>query len=50
MGKTVLLEKIEECRHEMIALSDSHELTSEAVIASSIKLDNLINEYQNYAQ
>lgn len=49
MEKYQLLEKIEECRHEMISLSRSHELTSEAVIASSVKLDNLINDYQNHA-
>lgn len=49
MEKDQLLEKIEECRHEMILLSQSYELTSEAVIATSVKLDNLINDYQNYA-
>ncbi|MEC5425820.1 aspartyl-phosphate phosphatase Spo0E family protein [Virgibacillus sp. C22-A2] len=50
MGKSVLLEKIEECRKEMITLSHSHALTSEAVISSSLKLDRLINEYQNQVQ
>ncbi|MFC2947422.1 Spo0E family sporulation regulatory protein-aspartic acid phosphatase [Virgibacillus sediminis] len=49
MSKSVLLEKIEECRKEMISLSDTHDLTSEVVVASSTKLDKLINEYQNYA-
>ncbi|MBY7141844.1 aspartyl-phosphate phosphatase Spo0E family protein [Virgibacillus sp. NKC19-3] len=49
MEKVQLLEKIEECRHEMILLTQSHELTSETVIATSEKLDNLINDYQNYA-
>ncbi|WP_085993611.1 aspartyl-phosphate phosphatase Spo0E family protein [Oceanobacillus senegalensis] len=48
MTKSVLLEKIEECREEMILLSDSHDLTSEAVISSSMKLDELINEYQRF--
>ena len=48
MSKLVLLKKIEACRHEMISLGDYHELTSETVIASSTKLDQLINEYQNY--
>ncbi|WP_010652200.1 aspartyl-phosphate phosphatase Spo0E family protein [Oceanobacillus massiliensis] len=41
-----LIEKIEECREEMISLSCTNDLTSEAVIASSVKLDELINEYQ----
>ncbi|MFC3041754.1 Spo0E family sporulation regulatory protein-aspartic acid phosphatase [Virgibacillus xinjiangensis] len=49
MSKSVLLEKIEECRQEMISLSDTHDLTSEVVMSSSMKLDKLINEYQNYA-
>ena len=48
MSKIVLLKKIENRRQEMISLSGSHELTSEAVIASSMELDKLINEYQNY--
>jgi len=47
MSKSTLLEKIEETRKEMIALSDSHALTSDAVIASSMELDKLIIEYQN---
>ncbi|RKQ13266.1 aspartyl-phosphate phosphatase Spo0E family protein [Oceanobacillus bengalensis] len=44
----MLMEKIEECREEMITLSDKYDLTSEAVISSSTKLDKLINEYQKY--
>lgn len=48
MSKLVLLEKIENRRQEMISLSGSHELTSEAVIATSMELDKLINEYQNF--
>lgn len=48
MSRLVLLKKIEDCRHEMISLSDYHELTSETVIASSTELDKLINEYHNY--
>jgi hypothetical protein len=47
--KSMLLEKIEVCRQEMIQLSDEYELTSEAVILSSMKLDRLINEYLNYS-
>ncbi|WP_240508128.1 aspartyl-phosphate phosphatase Spo0E family protein [Virgibacillus indicus] len=50
MSKSMLLEKIEECREEMITLSSTHALTSEAVVLSSMKLDKLINEYQNYVQ
>nr|WP_202406588.1 aspartyl-phosphate phosphatase Spo0E family protein [Virgibacillus massiliensis] len=41
------MEEIEKCREEMISLSDSHALTSEVVISSSTKLDQLINEYLN---
>jgi len=48
VSKLILLEKIEICRQEMISLSGSHELTSEAVIESSMELDKLINIYQNY--
>lgn len=47
MSKLVLLEKIEASRQEMITLSDSHALTSETMIESSMKLDKLINKYQN---
>ncbi|WP_084268700.1 aspartyl-phosphate phosphatase Spo0E family protein [Oceanobacillus damuensis] len=50
MTKNILKEKIEECREEMIVLSYTHDLTSEAVISSSVKLDQLINEYQKYTQ
>jgi hypothetical protein len=46
--KTILLERIEQCRAEMITLSHSHGLTSEAVVTYSKQLDILINEYQNY--
>ena len=44
----MLLEQIEDCRRELISLSNHHELTSKAVIESSMKLDTLIYEYQNY--
>lgn len=47
-NNTILLEKIEECRNEMITLSNTHGLTSKAVIVSSKKLDALLNEYQRY--
>ncbi|MGJ9460521.1 Spo0E family sporulation regulatory protein-aspartic acid phosphatase [Oceanobacillus sp. CF4.6] len=50
MTKNNLREKIEECREEMITLSFTNDLTSEAVISSSIKLDQLLNEYQRYTQ
>lgn len=42
--KLYLLQKIEECRAEMIALSRMEELTSDAVIDASVRLDNLLNE------
>ncbi|MFA1821112.1 Spo0E family sporulation regulatory protein-aspartic acid phosphatase [Virgibacillus oceani] len=44
VNKPLLLEKIEQCRKEMISLSKSHALTSEKIISSSTKLDKLINE------
>ncbi|WP_163971419.1 aspartyl-phosphate phosphatase Spo0E family protein [Oceanobacillus halotolerans] len=47
MGNAGLLQKIEDCRKEMIMLSSSYEMTSEIVVQSSKKLDALINEYQN---
>lgn len=42
----MLLEKIEKCREEMIVLSDKYDLTSDKVISSSTKLDQLILAYQ----
>ncbi|GAA0594193.1 hypothetical protein GCM10009001_07890 [Virgibacillus siamensis] len=45
-NNSILLEKIEQCRNEMIILSSDHELTSEIVIESSKKLDDLLNTYQ----
>lgn len=47
MNKSLLLEKIEICREEMITLSDLYGMTSEVVIQTSKKLDNLLNEYQS---
>ncbi|MBU5267899.1 aspartyl-phosphate phosphatase Spo0E family protein [Virgibacillus proomii] len=47
MSNSRLLEKIEQCRKEMISLSNSNALTSEPVISSSMKLDQLILEYLN---
>ncbi|MFD2630454.1 Spo0E family sporulation regulatory protein-aspartic acid phosphatase [Oceanobacillus kapialis] len=47
MSNSTLLQKIEQCREEMLSLSRSHSLTSEAVITSSVKLDQLMNEYEN---
>lgn len=43
---SILLEKIEECRDEMITLSSTHGLTSDVVIKFSKYLDDLLNEYQ----
>lgn len=50
MSINTLIEKIEACREEMITLSYTYDLTSEVVISSSKKLDQLINEYQKYTQ
>ncbi len=47
MDDTVLLEKIENCREEMITLSDLYGMTSEVVIQTSQKLDSLLNKYQD---
>lgn len=46
MSESLLLEKIEDCRKEMITLSDLYGMTSEVVIQTSKKLDILLNEYQ----
>lgn len=50
MSKLILLNEIESCRKEMIALSYYHELTSEKMLESSMKLDKLIDKYQNYPE
>lgn len=47
MDNSILFEKIEQCRVEMITLGSSHKLTSDAVVQSSKQLDELLNEYQN---
>ncbi|QKY71008.1 aspartyl-phosphate phosphatase Spo0E family protein [Lentibacillus sp. CBA3610] len=44
---SILLEKIENYRHEMLELSKQYGLTSLAVIKVSKQLDDLLNEYQN---
>ncbi|HLR63294.1 MAG TPA: aspartyl-phosphate phosphatase Spo0E family protein [Lentibacillus sp.] len=44
---SILLKKIEEGRHEMLALSRQYGLTSLAVVESSKRLDDLLNQYQN---
>ncbi|WP_245799116.1 aspartyl-phosphate phosphatase Spo0E family protein [Virgibacillus siamensis] len=45
-NNSLILEKIEQYRDEMIILSNDHGLTSEIVIESSKKLDDLLNTYQ----
>lgn len=47
MSKSLLLEKIEIRREEMISLSDLYGMTSEVVVQSSKELDGLLNEYQS---
>ncbi|WP_407271796.1 Spo0E family sporulation regulatory protein-aspartic acid phosphatase [Radiobacillus sp. PE A8.2] len=43
-----LLTKIETCRKEMVGLYNTyHDLTSDAVIAVSSKLDYWLNQYDN---
>lgn len=46
MSQSLLLEKIESCREEMISLSDLYGMTSDVVIQTSKQLDILLNEYQ----
>ncbi|HLR81052.1 MAG TPA: aspartyl-phosphate phosphatase Spo0E family protein [Bacillota bacterium] len=41
-----LLKEIENCRQEMIQLSNVYGLTSQVVIQSSKRLDELLNKYQ----
>jgi len=48
VSKLTLLKKIEACRQEMTSLYASHSLTSDVMIESSMRLDKLINKYQNY--
>ncbi|QTM97929.1 Spo0E family sporulation regulatory protein-aspartic acid phosphatase [Sediminibacillus dalangtanensis] len=43
--KLYLLEKIEACRREMLELSQKKELTSDAVVSASTRLDYWLNEY-----
>ena len=46
MDNSLLLFKIEQCRAEMIALSNEHGLSSCKVIRVSKELDSLLNEYR----
>ncbi|UOR10568.1 aspartyl-phosphate phosphatase Spo0E family protein [Halobacillus amylolyticus] len=51
MGYEVkLLEEIEACRKEMSRLACENSLTSESVIRISVKLDCLLNEFENIKQ
>lgn len=45
VDKKALFIEIEQCRQEMLALSEEHGLESEHVLASSEKLDELIYAY-----
>ncbi|MCT2536100.1 aspartyl-phosphate phosphatase Spo0E family protein [Aquibacillus koreensis] len=42
--KLYLLQKIENCRMEMIELTGEQAYTSDAVVDASKRLDNLLNE------
>ena len=42
----LLLTKIELCREEMVELAFKENFSSEAVIAVSVKLDKLLNQYE----
>lgn len=46
MERSLLLNQIEQCRHELIKLSNLHELNSAIVIQTSKRLDDLLNQYQ----
>ncbi|SFE18500.1 Spo0E like sporulation regulatory protein [Lentibacillus persicus] len=45
--QSILLEKIEKCRLEMLELSKQYGLTSTPVVQSSKRLDDLLNQYEN---
>ena len=45
MDKKTLFTNIERCREEMLALSEKHGLNSNVVLATSKRLDELINDY-----
>ncbi|MFC0302087.1 aspartyl-phosphate phosphatase Spo0E family protein [Virgibacillus soli] len=40
------MKQIEQCRKEMISLGSEYELTSDVVVQSSKRLDNLLLQYQ----
>ncbi|WP_186578128.1 aspartyl-phosphate phosphatase Spo0E family protein [Aquibacillus kalidii] len=48
--KLYLLQKIENCRADMIELSRTMELTSDAVINASVRLDYLLNELDRISE
>ncbi|WLR48377.1 aspartyl-phosphate phosphatase Spo0E family protein [Halobacillus litoralis] len=43
--ESALKKEIEACRMEMIRLASLHKLSSPEVVQVSVKLDNLLNEY-----
>lgn len=45
MHNPSLLKEIEQCREEMIALCSLYSMTSDVVIQSSVRLDDLLNQY-----
>ncbi|MFS0749458.1 Spo0E family sporulation regulatory protein-aspartic acid phosphatase [Oceanobacillus sp. 1P07AA] len=46
MDKHTLFEEIEQCRKEMLDLYGKYDLTSDTVISTSMKLDQLMNDYE----
>lgn len=45
-NEVFLIQEIEECRVEMSRLARKHSLTSLRVLHMSVKLDHLMNEYE----
>ncbi len=46
VDKHTLSEEIEQCRREMLDLYGKYDLTSDTVITTSMKLDQLMNDYE----
>ncbi len=48
--ETMLVREIEDCRKEMARLAKVHSLTSKEVVYMSVRLDHLLNEYEELKQ
>ncbi|UOQ44565.1 aspartyl-phosphate phosphatase Spo0E family protein [Halobacillus salinarum] len=50
MKNKLMLKEIEACRLEMQRLAKLHSLTSKEVVYMSVRLDHLLNEYEELKQ